>query len=637
MSPSDFNVKQAYPKALLCSGLFFSSLCDGASLVQKTLDTAFTSIATLTSTITITTTIAYRPSLIPRGRHYTFVGCYSQPSRDGERIFGSDGYDTNMDKVSPGEDTIEGCFRSCGWTAPLTNRPEHYLYAELQNGSACLCGVHLSTNTHKPSVDDCIRPCSGDSSISCGGQNNVVVYSLVSGDGMHTQTSQKGGSSDLMSSETKQPTPTSFLATISTQSQGSVYQTAEAGRPGKSVSTPTIAAVIGSLSGAIIIAAGLFLCYRVHKRRGGLRDTHVKSVLGRRSVPNLVLAQTNISGGVTSIATTEFKGNHDKDSSSSGGGSEIDDHTEDFRVAADGDLVPFTPTLESRTHIPTTSASSAVQRRPNNYNSTVPFTAHQRAMSSSGIVSPPVDGERAWHRRKLSTPYRPVTSAGRGLEFTAGASVESIRGSIAHSCPPSGPPVSPPPPPPEPGVRDTSQPRMQPELVGSPDGPRSAREMVRNRSTVCPRRSFDAIMLELEPRNNNRQDGSMTRVGISHPNVSTPVLGRYDSSSRPNRENSESPILGWRTSNGRGLGDAALRESSREDGLAHRQPTIPVLRPVAPGERVDYKRWGGTIYAQPYENTESERRWERGRQQSRGDEGSPISASSIGTSILFSP
>ncbi|KAH8158602.1 hypothetical protein CIB48_g9651 [Xylaria polymorpha] len=664
MSLSDFNVKQVYPKALLCSGLFFSSLCDGASLVQNTLGTTSSSISTLTSTITITTTIAYRPSLIPGGLQYTLVGCYSQPSGDGERIFGSDEYDTNVDTVPPGEDTIEGCFRSCGWTAPLSNRPEHYLYAGLRNGrcvyysfvaaelsnsdliswqltycvsSVCICGVHLSTNAHKLSVDDCIRPCSGDSSISCGGQNNVIVYKFVSGDGMHTQTSQKGGSSSLMSSETKQPAPTSFLTTINTQGQGAVFQTAEAlhhsGTSGKSVSTPTIAAIIGSLSGAIIIAAGLFLCYRVHKRKGRLRDTHVKSMLerrGRRSVPNLVLTQTNIPGSVIGLATTEFKRNYDRDSSSS---SEMDDHAKDFRVTADGDLVPFTSA-------PTTGASSAVQWRPNNGNGTV-FSAHQRAMSSSGIASPPASakidglGERAWHRRKLSTPYRPATGAGRGLGFAAGASVGSIRGSIARGGPPSGPPRSLPPPLPKPGVRDRSQPGPLSKLIDTPDGPRSARETARNRSPARPRRSFDVITLEPEPRNSDRQDGSMTRVGMSHPNVSTPALGRYGSLSRPNRANSESPVLGWRTANGRIPGDAVPHDSRREDALAHRQPTIPVLPPVAPGERFDHKRWRGTIYAEPYETTEN--CWERGRQRSRGDEDSPVSASSTGTSILYSP
>ncbi|KAI0452072.1 hypothetical protein F5B21DRAFT_356859 [Xylaria acuta] len=278
MSLSDFSAKQAYLKASLGGGLFLSSLCNGASLVQNAAGAISTPISTLTSTITITTTITYQPSLLPGSSQYTLVGCYSQPSGDGERIFGSDEYDAYLDQVSSDEVTIEGCFRNCGSTAPLSNRLEPYLYAGLRNESECICGVQLSTNAHKLSVDDCMRPCSGGPGLSCGGQNNVTVYNLVSGDDIHKQTSQKGGSSDFVNSETKQS------STINIQGQGAAFQTAEtlhhSGAPGRPVSTPTIAAITGSLSGAITIAAGLFLCFRVHKRKGRLRD--VKSMPERR-------------------------------------------------------------------------------------------------------------------------------------------------------------------------------------------------------------------------------------------------------------------------------------------------------------------------------------------------------------------
>ncbi|KAI8953321.1 hypothetical protein F4801DRAFT_129123 [Xylaria longipes] len=632
----DSSAKQTCLKALLGSGLFLSS-CDGASLVQNTVGIISTPFSTLTSTITITTTILYRPSLVPGNSQYTLVGCYSQPSGDTERIFRSDEYDVYLDKGPPGEDTVEDCFRSCGSTSPLSNRPEHYLYAGVRNGSECICGVQLSTNAHKLSVDDCIRPCLGGPRLSCGGQNNVAVYSLISGDGMHKQTSQNGGSSNFMISETKQPTLTRSLttSTINTQGQGAPFQTAEtlhhSSASGKPVSTPTIAVITGSLSGAIIIAAGLFLCYRV-KRKKRLRDSHVKSMLerrGQRSVPSLFLTRAHIPSSVTDLAATDHKHSNDRDSSSS----RTDDHARDFRVTADGDLVRSTPALESRTD--RAGASSAVQWRPSNANGSVfpmQFTAHERT-SSSSLTTPPssakVDGlgERAWHRRKLSTPYQPPVSAGLAVGVASGASTTSTRGNMARSGLPSSPPGwLPPSPPLRPGVRERSQRRLQSKSITTPDWPRNTKATVRNLPPARPRRSFDTIIFEPEPGNDDGQDvlsaagtGGGSRVG----NVNTPALGIYGSLSRPNQANTESPILGWRA-------------ASREDGLAHRQPTIPVLPPVAPGEKFDHKRWRGTLYAQPYESNESQKRLERGRQQCRGDEGSPVSASSTGTSILFS-
>ncbi|KAI0487208.1 hypothetical protein F4859DRAFT_246565 [Xylaria cf. heliscus] len=651
MSISNFSAKLIYLKAFLSGGLFLSSLCDGVSSGQTVVRTTSTPISTLTSTITITTTIAYQPLLIPENSRYTFVGCYSG---NGERIFGPDEYDAYLEKAPLNKDTIGGCLRSCGSTAPLSGRPGHYLYAGLRNGSECICGGQLSINAHKLPVDDCINPCPGDPRLSCGGQNNIAVYSLISGDGTHEPTSQKADPSNFMSGETKQPTPTRLLtasSTINTHGQGAALQTAEtlhhSGALGRPVPTPTIAAIAGSLSGAVIIAAGLFLCYRVHKRKGRPRDTHVKSILdrrGRRSVPNQFLAGANIPGSVTGLAVTEHKRNSDRDRSTS---SRAEDHTRDFHVAADGDLVPSAPALESRTNIPATGASSAVQWRSNNGDSSVflmQFTAHQRTISSSGIAVPPSSakvnglGERAWHRRKLSPPFQPLVSAGPRVGVATRSSIKSIHGTIARSDPPSGPPgLLPPSPPSGLGMEEKSQRRLQSKLITTPGWPGNAKETAKNFSVARARRSFDTTIFEPEHGNDDGQDGGEIGVGMSHPNVSTPALGRYGSLSRPNRANAESPVLGWRTPKERGLWDAAPSKSTRDDAPARGQPTSPVLPPAAPSERVDHKWWRDTVCAKPHESDESEKRWERGRQQSRSGRESPVSASSTGTSILFTP
>ncbi|KAI1756000.1 hypothetical protein F4782DRAFT_377847 [Xylaria castorea] len=178
------------------------------------------------------------------------------------------------------------------------------------------------------------------------------------------------------------------------------------------------------------------------------------------------------------------------------------------------------------------------------------------------------------------------------------------------------------------------------------DWPRNAKEVNENRPPVRPRRSFDAKIVEPKSGNNDGRYilsasgtvagfGSVTRVGMSHLSTSMPALGRYGSLSRPNRANAESPILGWWTPDGRSPWEPAPRETRREDGLAHEHPTIPVLPPVAPCERFDHKQLRSTICAQPYESNENEKGWNRGREQSRDDRGSPVSASSTGTSTLF--
>ncbi|KAI0452073.1 hypothetical protein F5B21DRAFT_506686 [Xylaria acuta] len=144
-------------------------------------------------------------------------------------------------------------------------------------------------------------------------------------------------------------------------------------------------------------------------------------------------------------------------------------------------------------------------------------------MSLSGIAMPPSSakigglGERAWHRRKLSTPYQPPVSAGLGVGVASGAPIKSIRGNIARGDPPGGPPGS--------------LPLRRLQTPGA--------KTVGNRSPARPRRSFDRLIFELEPRNDDGRDGGMTGVGMSHPNASTPALGRYGSLSRPNRAGAE--------------------------------------------------------------------------------------------------
>ncbi|KAI1299747.1 hypothetical protein F5Y03DRAFT_247009 [Xylaria venustula] len=596
----------------------------------------------LTSTLTITTTVAYEPSLVPGNSHYTLVGCYSPLSPDRGRIFGPDDYDALSDnKIKPGNLTVDSCLQSCGSAIPPKEGKESYIYSGLRNGGECRCGNELPKDAHRLPDDDCATPCSGDPRLSCGGHDNIAVYSLIS------EANNKTSSSTPTNSETKQQPTTKNSPLISTpKTKATVSQAAASHEPTPSSAESdthrkpiTIGAVTGSLSGAIIVAAGLFLCYRARTRKKRIQDAHVmKSILtrrGRRSIQSPMLTKAE--------ARSHIGTRHERD----------DDGTLNSRwgntTHDEGSLVPNTPALESGGKFPAglhprtstsgqsrgeapaspriyiqaaAGASSAVQWRDDDSNASSPQAmTHKRTKSSSSVVTPEpvarVDslGDRAWHRRKLSTPYQPPAPA-------PGA----IRGDIiARRGPPSGPPNQALPPMP-PGMRARSQPRVS-------SRPGVVKEMSGNKPPPRPRRSFDTIDFEpgigvpssLKPGSESGNVPATDKespLGMSRTNISTPTLGRYGSlsRSRSNRAYVESPVLGWQ----------AHRQGSPLRGAisVDRQPKIPALPPVAPGERFDHRRWRGTVYAEPYEK-------ERGRQRSRGDDISPLSASSTGTSVLF--
>ncbi|KAF2970513.1 hypothetical protein GQX73_g3021 [Xylaria multiplex] len=120
--------------------------------------------------------------------------------------------------------------------------------------------------------------------------------------------------------------------------------------------------------------------------------------------------------------------------------------------------------------------------------------------------------------------------------------------------------------------------------------------------------------------------------GMSHGNKSTPSLGRYGSLSKARRPLIESPVLGWQADNEQSQWGALPGGAKAED----RQPQLPVLPPVAPGERFDHKWWRDTIYDESHEHFEGAQQGGRHRQEQNGEgELSPMSVSSVGTSILF--
>ncbi|KAI0805174.1 hypothetical protein GGR55DRAFT_301040 [Xylaria sp. FL0064] len=650
----DFSVKRLCLWSLIWGGI-------PAQAMTQLLVIGTPSVPTLTSTITLTTTVTYKPSLIPGNPQYTLVGCYSPISGDREQIFGPDDYNALLDdKVTPGNLTTDNCLRGCGSAKPAQNGNEGYVYAGLRNGSEFRCSNQLSPDAHKLTADDCKAPCSGDPRLSCGGRENVAVYSLISANS--TSASSTPTDSETTTFSTVNPPEATNTAT---QAAAASHQDpSHSGAHGKSVSRPTIAVVTGSLSGAILVAGVLFLCYRARMRKKQIQDEHVRLMLERRNRPSIsrpMFTETDFHSDVSKFTITRYDNNHGGTDSGGGGGGdrswENKKHDEEPRLTSDGDHLPnmsalgssgkFPVGLHPRTNfsfasntrsttesedgdiwpsvgkvrsqsgiqpIHVQAASSAVQWREDAASPTPPNTPHKRTKSSTNIATPlPAArneglGDRAWHRRKLSTPYAPPPgAAGRNI--------------IARNDPPSGPP-------------ETSLPPMPPVVQGRPQSrPRAGTP------PPPPRRSFERVDLEPKPggRDASKPEGAglgiplgsgkeKKALGMSLANKSTPALGRYASLWRSNQPSLESPTLGWQTSTGRGQSGSLSREGDPADKL----PKVPALPPVAPGERFDHKRWRGTLYAAPDEG-------DRTRRRSRGSDMSPLSASSTGTSILFGP
>ncbi|OTA92953.1 hypothetical protein M434DRAFT_396090 [Hypoxylon sp. CO27-5] len=540
MVPADFSWKRFCIQTLVWSGLLFKLRCDDA----WTEEGGTSELGVLGSPtepvviVTITTTIAYNPTLAPGDSTYSLVGCYSQENTDsgGGHPFGHGqgwGYDTPptvpLDKL-----TIGACVKGCLGLEPLGNAVGHYRYIGLRNGWQCICGPQLVPDARKLSPEDCNTPCNGDLMHLCGGKDAIAVYSLV-GDGgpepssdistsapTGSATSSNNQNDDSQSSmedehgstavfltsplsstlgesagaqfkttgmsesaevESKSSTSNSAKGTTGaseatkrasaspSSSSNSFTSSSFSDSLGTTMSSSAIGAITGTVSGAIIVTAGIFLCFRVYKRRKQRQETHIAIVVendkevrhSRRLIPS-------------AIDTTGIRG-FDKNGRAlkpgHGRGQEGDDTG--IGIATDGtDLIPTTPALESGGRlnpsglhprrksaaspsvesdslyhtllqevrsgpavqfiVPPTSgpqqsgSSSAVDwRSPVSPSPLTPKTAplatfdfgfNARNRSSSSLVAHPSPaarpagtlGDRAWHRRKLSTTFQPPPS-----------------------------------------------------------------------------------------------------------------------------------------------------------------------------------------------------------------------------------
>ncbi|KAI8966451.1 hypothetical protein F5Y11DRAFT_354335 [Daldinia sp. FL1419] len=505
MVSAEINYRKDFLKTLLWSGLLFHASCDnewagGSTSELGMLGPPPTPVVHV-STVTVTTTIAYNPAATPTGSLYSLLGCYSRPPGDEGSIFGKEGGSTVPVKVPLDKLTVRACLEGCADQHPPKKTTEHYGFVGVSNGRECVCGLQLVPEARKITLGECDMPCSGDASLSCGGKDTVAVYRLQdAGDGdQATSQDTTQSSNESIENGDESETPATGTSLSSGIDSGASFQTTNAlksteaktpgnsqGATGKAViassalplskpsdppdapsTGPTIAAVTGSVSGAIILGAFIFLGVRAYKRKklrqaanteaipeGQPQDADKDNQLPRRPVPSAIdtaghqLQDLGKEPGVT-VQDVQGEGGQDP---RAGTGAE---------TVADGGvyLVPNTPALESGTRLRHPEHTSWPEHRPTMdeliaechdlYNEVVEHDRARRA-SAQGLATPsPSDappsatsssvewrgspagqfifgfnnagvatpapaarpeaplGERAWHRRKISSLFQP--------------------------------------------------------------------------------------------------------------------------------------------------------------------------------------------------------------------------------------
>ncbi|KAI1472411.1 uncharacterized protein F4812DRAFT_11945 [Daldinia caldariorum] len=310
------NFKRTWLQVFLWTRLLFQSLCDNVWTGGSTSELGiFGSPAFHVSTITITTTLAYNPSLAPQGSMFSLLGCYSRGAGSPEgNLFGKDGDDYAVPtKVPPDKLTISACLEACTALIPPKKTSDHYGLVGLSNGSECFCGLELVAEARKLTLGACDMPCTGDSTLSCGGRDTVAVYRFVAASEGNTVTNKGNSQDDSYSSDVGDESktaplgvslssvidPNAFLkATDATEptetetlgeSQEATDKAAmpsspplpssSSDAPDQSAKGSTIAAVTGSISGAVILAAFIVLCVKYYKRKKLQQAAHRTEVV----------------------------------------------------------------------------------------------------------------------------------------------------------------------------------------------------------------------------------------------------------------------------------------------------------------------------------------------------------------------
>ncbi|KAK8073714.1 hypothetical protein PG994_004613 [Apiospora phragmitis] len=442
-------------------------------------------------TRTVTITIAYKPILAPGDSTYSLLGCYGHTGFEGIHPFGQERDYASPPSLEAKNITVAACLDGCAKLPSPNKTAGQFVYVGLENGSECYCAVNLSPEATKLSGDNCTSACPGSPRLSCGGKDAIAIYSLASTSQASSTGKDKSSSSSAppsTSATTRPPRSSESPATAPAKAPGIgmgalsppsapttshiVFEDQKdsggAGPPAPA-STATVAAISGSMSGAVLLGALAFFCWRTYKKRRLEQDARVAAMVVARKTGRKVDDNENDDANDKvyhyerrlSRGRPRTRDHHHRPPSLIIGG-DVFRHDKDVRLLPHEILVPTTPALESGGKDPTsyyhhtanknTSTTGGEQQQQNPERDSlfsvllgqvsVPFGPHTPpAIGSSSAVqwrrtadmaaaaaqSVPVSpltkapdhvalplgglGERAWHRRRISTPYAPPPTA----------------------------------------------------------------------------------------------------------------------------------------------------------------------------------------------------------------------------------
>ncbi|KAI1211851.1 uncharacterized protein F4807DRAFT_379051 [Annulohypoxylon truncatum] len=460
-----------------------------------------------------------------------------------------------------------------------------------------------------------------------------------------SQPSEVLSNSQTSSDKSKEPTRTSM-------SSSPPYPSASTLDTPGTLPSSAIGAIVGSISGAILLSAAIFLCFRAYKRKKQREEAHESIELDkphedkkwhpRRLIPSV-------------IDTTGLRRPRDFDENDRRAARNARGGDANIGIATDGtDFVPTTPALESgrrpltglhARRISTTSpsasnrdslyyklldevkagpaqpqltsataASSAVDWRDLQTPSTplvgsFNFDFNRKPSGSGLVVTNPTPaarpegtlGDRAWHRRKLSTTFQP---------------------------PPSGPPSMPLPPTPPARTQRSIDSVMFSSMPGSTSKPKqqpvgkSGEEKMGGLALTGLTESTEAL---IQPRSLYTLDEPA--------NISTIALGPSPAPTPPPKDDLLTlPSTRYEGSKDGGKGKG--NDGKVSGGKDAQSPTLP---PISQSGQEGVGSWSNMMHAVGVGDRDTVSKEEGREKQEQGQETTkrPESSSTIGTSILF--
>lgn len=362
--------------------LFGIAQCQASGEEYTTVHSTSTTTLSLTSTITVqaNTPTALQRKEMQKGEVYILQGCYGQgePSNV-ETMLGSNVTVRN----AAGKDgmSLSMCLNFCKSPASPEIKPRDEqslsLFVGLSEGKACYCGGLLNSTAKEVQPTNCTLPCAGNNAVACGGAGYMLVYKLST----PSESGKKQGDGPYED------------------------HTGSKGRPGV-----TAGIALGSISGFALLAFLIFYGAKMYKRRrqrqasgsdehgaggdgagdtppaGSAANTGKTNRVDLRNVDPIVINFAPLSGDLRASDAPRPK-----------------------------QIIAASTGAEWRTGNPGTPRA-AVDAAPklatngtrNDGWDDIPHTPTILVQHPESVAQNPGLGERAWHRRRFSTPQPPA-------------------------------------------------------------------------------------------------------------------------------------------------------------------------------------------------------------------------------------